>query len=155
MKFKSNSIQNKFNSNFHQTSKKFNNFENWKVIKISRYILCKFIEPLSCIAVKNSMVAWTKKNGQMELQINCFVWNKIEFILWSLHYGRNYQYLSKNYGAVFDQFCPKIMGLFNLKSAKSIWISQTKGQLISEAIFLGFKSPKKQTKFLKDFCPSL
>ena len=33
--------------------------------------------------------------------------------------------------------------------------SLAKGQLNSESIFLGFKSPKKQTKFLKDFCPSL
>ena len=31
----------------------------------------------------------------------------------------------------------------------------TKGQLISERNFGGFKSPKKGTKFLKDFCPSL
>ena len=30
-----------------------------------------------------------------------------------------------------------------------------KGQIISEAIFLVFNSPKKQTNFLKDFCPSL
>ena len=31
-----------------------------------------------------------------------------------------------------------------------------KGQLISEAIFIDFKSSKKQKKlFLKDFCPSL
>ena len=28
-----------------------------------------------------------------------------------------------------------------------------KGQLISEAIFLGFKSPKKQTKFFEGFLP--
>ena len=30
-----------------------------------------------------------------------------------------------------------------------------KGQLNSESIFLGFKSLKRQIKFLKDFCPSL
>ena len=58
----------------------------------------KLIGPLCCFAVKNSMITWTKKNGQMELQINCFVWNKIEFILWSLHYVQNCQYLSKTCG---------------------------------------------------------
>ena len=31
----------------------------------------------------------------------------------------------------------------------------TKGQLISKRNFVVFKSPKKRTQFLKDFCPSL
>ena len=30
-----------------------------------------------------------------------------------------------------------------------------KGRLISEGNFVFFKSPKKQIKFLKDFCPNL
>ena len=34
-------------------------------------------------------------------------------------------------------------------------MAEPKGHLFTEAIFLGFKSPKKQTDFLKDFCPIL
>ena len=37
------------------------------------------------------------------------------------------------------------------KQIKVRYNLKTKGQL-TPAIFLGFKSPKKQTKFLKDFC---
>ena len=36
------------------------------------------------------------------------------------------------------------------KIVKTTW---DKGQLNSEAIFLGFKSPKKQTKFFEGFLP--
>ena len=34
------------------------------------------------------------------------------------------------------------------------YVANTKGQLISEWNFGVFKSPKKPTKFLTDFCPS-
>ena len=46
-------------------------------------------------------------------------------------------------------------GLTNVGLATYLLTSldYTKGQLISEAIFLGFKSPKKQTKFFEGFVP--
>ena len=48
-----------------------------------------------------------------------------------------------------------LAGLTNIVLATYLLISldYTKGQLISEATFLGFKSPKKQTKFLEGFVP--
>ena len=79
----------------------------------------KLIGPLRCFAVKNSMITWTKKNGQMELQINCFVWNKIEFILWSLHYVQNCQYLSKT--------CLKVLAFFLSNANENnflVWINK-------------------------------
>ena len=42
----------------------------------------------------------------------------------------------------------------NPKAQSLILKTTTKGQLISEN-FGVFKSPKKRTKFLKEFCPSL
>ena len=40
-------------------------------------------------------------------------------------------------------------------SIKVLFLSIGKGQIISEAIFLVFNSPKKQTIFFKDFWPGL
>ena len=45
-----------------------------------------------------------------------------------------------------------IFGLFNLLSLYTIY---TKGQIILEAIFLAFKSPKKQTKSFAGFLSQL
>ena len=42
-----------------------------------------------------------------------------------------------------------------LKTALKKKSCTTKGQLTSERNFGVFKSPKKRTKVLKDFCPSL
>ena len=40
-----------------------------------------------------------------------------------------------------------------VEKAASVLFQSTKGQLISEAIFLGFKSPKKQKKIFEGFLP--
>ena len=49
----------------------------------------------------------------------------------------------------------RLLGLISEKTFKIGTNSISLPKIISEDIFLGFKSPKKQTKFLKDFCPSL
>ena len=48
------------------------------------------------------------------------------------------------------EFCSKFMTIFG-NVLKSLFTA--KGQLISEAIFLDFKSPKNQMKFFVEFLP--
>ena len=47
----------------------------------------------------------------------------------------------------------KFFLLFNERKCQSLFTGISKGQFFSELIFGVFKSPKKPTKFLTDFCP--
>ena len=68
------------------------------------------------------------------------------FISWWIHILAN-----SILGAAWQQYQVKMK--IDITIFRRSFIA--KGQIISEAIFLGFKSAKKQSMFLKDFCPSL